>query len=365
MIYLGGIDTLFFGFYLKLFNLTEDDYVSLNTAKDLAKAPAFKSPGHLINFKGINFVMRPAGKKPYTYVLCNDDFTLKLAQKVSHGMFPEVFIELRSQFLWRLGYRNTYNFIKEWVSTWAKIESDVINRADPAIDIKGLPDIGIQNIVSRARKSKSYLEFIPIQKGQLYYYGEKITGWEFGSGPLIIRIYDKSYEVKKVHKEWFHDLWKQGGWDEESTVARVEFQMRREFLKDFNVTTFESFEESLGDIFRYTTVDWFTVREPSGGKNRSRWRVTPFWSEIQTSINDFGKIYGLERGRIKEVKQTFLIPQAAGLITSILASGESFSLGDLYSEVIAHLKKKGLTLDSAVTEKKQRNSMFEDCYEPF
>lgn len=365
MIYLVGIDTLFIEFYLKLFNLTEDDYAFLNTAKDLAKAPAFKSSGHLINFKGIDFLMSPAGKKPYTYVLHNIDFTLKLAKEVSRHRFPEVFIELRSQFLWRFGHRHAYSFIKEWVSKWAGIDSDLINRADLAIDSKGSPDIRIENVVSRVRKSKSYLQPIPIQQGEIYYYGQKITGWVFGSGPLMVRIYDKWYEVKIVHKEWFYDLWKQGGWDGESDVTRTEFQMRRDFLKEFNVTTFESFEKSLGDIFRYLTQDWFTLREPSGDKNRSRWPITPFWSEIQASINRVGKIYGLERGRIKEVKQTYLIPQAAGLITSILASGESFSLVDVYNDIDAHLKSKGLTLKSVVTEKRKRYSMFEDCYEPF
>ena len=105
MIYLSGIDTLVIGFYVKVFNLTDEDYIALNTAKELAKAAVFKSSGELINFKGMDVVIRPAGQRPYTYVLQNNDFTLKLAKEVSHGMFPEIYIELRSQFLWRWGYR--------------------------------------------------------------------------------------------------------------------------------------------------------------------------------------------------------------------------------------------------------------------
>jgi hypothetical protein len=365
MIYLAGIDTLVIGFYLSKFNLTDEDYFALNITKELAKAPAFKSSGTLINFKKIDFVISPAGKKPYTYVLLNDDFTLKLAQKVSNGRFPEVFIELRSQFLWRLGYKHIYAFIKEWVSTWADIKSDVVNRADLSTDVKGFPDITIENVVSRGRKGKSYLQTIPIQQGAIYYYGSKITGWAFGSGPLVMRIYDKLAESKIVHKEWFHDLWKQGGWDGESDVTRAEIQIRREFLKDFNVTTFESFQEALGDIFRYITQDWFTLRELSGDKNRSRWPVTPFWSEVQASIDNFGKIYGLARGKIKEAKETFLIPQAAGLITSIGATKESFNLEALLFEIMRHYGKKGLTIEDVIAEKKKRHSEFEDYYEPF
>jgi hypothetical protein len=365
MIYLAGIDTLIIGFYLREFNLTEDDYISLDSAKELAKAPAFKSTGHYINFQKMDFVMSPAGRKPYTYVLQNCDFTLKLAQKVSDGRFPEIFIELRSQFLWRLGYKHVYNFIKEWVSTWAEIKSDVVNRADLSADVTGFPEIKIENIVSRARKGKAYHQLVPIQQGEIYYYGSKITGWVFGSGPLMMRIYDKRAQSKIVHKEWFYDLWKQGGWDEQSEVTRVEIQLRREFLKDFNVTTFESFQEALGDIFRYITQDWFTLREPSGDKNRSRWPITPFWSEVQTAIDSFGKIYGLARGRIKEVKGNFLIPQVAGLITSIGATKDNFDFADFIHEVNEHFKKQGQTLEDVIAEKKKRCTEFEDYYEPF
>lgn len=365
MIYLAGIDTLVMGFYISKFNLTDENYIDLNAAKELAKAPAFKSSGHLINFQKIDLLMSPAGKKPYTYVLISEDFTLKLAKEVSNGRFPEVFIEVRSQFLWRLGYRHIYTFLKEWVSTWAEIQSDVVSRADLSTDAQGFPDIGIENIVSRARKGKSYIQLIPIQQGEIYYYGSKIRGWVFGSGPLMLRIYDKLVESKIVHKEWFQDLWKQGGWDGESGVTRVEIQIRRDFLKDFNVTTFASFEEALGDIYRYVTQDWFTIRETSDDKNRSRWPVISFWSEIQTSINNFGKIYGLDRGRIKESKGNYLIPQAAGLITSIGASKNRFNPNALLYEINKHYRKKGLTIEEVIAEKKRRRSDFEDGYEPF
>jgi hypothetical protein len=365
MIYLAGIDTLVMGFYLSKFNLTDKDYIALNTAKELAKAPTFKASGHVTNFQKIAFVMSPAGRKPYTYILLNNDFTLKLAKEVLNGSFPEIFIEVRSQFLWRYGYKYVYTFLKEWISTWAEIKSDIVSRADLSTDVTGFPDIRIENVVSRGRKRGSYFQLIPIPQGKVYYYGSKITGWVFGSGPLMIRIYDKLFESKLVHKEWFQDLWKQGGWDGKSGVARVEIQIRRDFLKDYNVSTFASFEEALADIFRYVTQDWLTLREPSGDKNRSRWPITPFWSEVQSSINSFGKTYGLTRGQIKEAKTNFLIPQAAGLITSILASIDSFALGDVNREINRCLKKKGLTVEDAVLEKQKRNRMFEDGYEPF
>ena len=365
MIYLAGIDTLVIGFYLKKFNLTEYDYKLLDTTKEMAKAPAFKSSGQYVNFKQIDFTITPAGQKPYTYVLFNGDFTVKIAQKASEKRFPEVFLEIRSQFLWRLGYKNCYTFLKEWVSTWADIADDVVSRADLSVDLSGFPDISIENIVSRARKGKTYYQLIPIQQREIYYYGSKITGWVFGSGPLMMRIYDKLAESKKVQKEWFQDLWKQGGWKEDSDVTRVELQIRRDFLKDFNVTDFKSLEDSLGDIFRYVTRDWFTLRQSSGGKNRSRWPITPFWSEVQAAINDFGKICGLARGRIKEVKENNLIPQIAGLLTSIAATRDNFTFEELLYQVNRHYTSKGKIIEDVIAGKRQRLTTFEDCCEPF
>ena len=347
------------------FNLTDEDWAALNDAKEKAKAPAFKSSGQVINFRDINFVMRPAGQKPYTYILQHNDLTVKIAQQVSRGRFPEIFIEFRSQLLWRFSHRHAYLFIKEWISTWAVVVNDVVSRADLAIDLSGCLDVGIENVISRVRKGKVYLQFLPIKEGEIYHYGSKVTGWTFGSGPLVMRIYDKLSESKISHKEWFHDLWKEGGWDEKSDVTRVEIQMRRDFLKEFEVGTFESFEKSLGDIFRYVTEDWFSLREPSTDKNRSRWPVTPLWSEVQGAIKDFGKTHGQIRGRIKEGKRNVLIPQAAGLITSIGATDEHFTLENFLFEVRRHYRKKGLTIEEAISEKRQRNNIFEDGYEPF
>ena len=63
-------------------------------------------------------------------------------------------------------------------------------------------------------------------------------------------------------------------------VTRTEFQMRSNFLKEFNVTTFESFEKSLGDIFRdLTQKSGLTLREPSGGKR------------LKMAYNSFGLKY--------------------------------------------------------------------------
>ncbi|MCL5023411.1 MAG: hypothetical protein M1497_08625 [Nitrospirae bacterium] len=84
------------GFYLERFLLTPEDWESLAYAKENAKSSIFKSSGSLITFKGQDLTMRASGQNPYTYVLQNNDCTIKLAQKVVRNAYPEVYVELRS-----------------------------------------------------------------------------------------------------------------------------------------------------------------------------------------------------------------------------------------------------------------------------
>ncbi|MBF0506174.1 MAG: hypothetical protein HQL09_05010 [Nitrospirae bacterium] len=148
--------------------------------------------------------MRAAGANPYTYVLQNSDFTLKLALKVTHNAFPEIFVEFRSQFLRRFSCKHAYVFIKEWIVEWAEISSDIVSRADLAVDVSGFPNIEIENIVSRTRKRKEHLEIEPIKQAEYYSYGSKQTGYVFGGGSLMQRIYNKSAEVSNTPKEWLN-----------------------------------------------------------------------------------------------------------------------------------------------------------------
>lgn len=362
-ILLSGIDTFFIGFYLQQFKLNPTDWVCLEAAKEAAKAPVFTSSGYQFNFRGIEFVIKPAGKRPYSYILLNDDFSMKIAKKVSSGKFPEIFIEMRSQFLWRFGYEYAVKFVRDWLETWSEIARDLVNRADLTIDLLGYPEININMIISRARTGTQYCKYIPFQDGEIYYYASVETGRTFGTSPLMMRIYDKTLEIKLSHKEWFYDLWAQNGWDRESQVARVEMEMQREFLKDFDVTTFASFKERIGDIFRYLTGDWFTLRVPLPDTNCSRWPVTPFWSEVQGALDQFGKTHGLKRGRIKEVKKEVLLPMAAGIISSIaaLSDDKDYLKHGLNSDIKRYLRKRRKGLNEIINEKKKRHAHFEDC----
>src|SRR5690606_9600381 len=81
--------------------------------------------------------------------------------------------------------------------------------------------------VSRAKSWRPYLDG---EQLQTFYVG--------GNGSeLQCRIYDKAIEIARDGaKSWFLDLWKL---TELKDVWRIEFQIRRNVLKQFGIDTFD------------------------------------------------------------------------------------------------------------------------------
>lgn len=358
MILIAGIDTLHIGFYVKDFSLTKVDWERFKQCKEAAQAGMFKSDVVPITFKGYEFRLLPKGAKLYAYILVSDDMTVKIARKPSNKLFPEVFVEFRSQLLWRYGHREAYRVVKDWVRSWAWGFDEVISRADLCLDLAGQHQVELEHVVSRARKVKEYFEVEPITNAEHYYYNKKRTGITIGAGKCLMRIYDKTAEVLKSDKGWNHDLWKQKGWDGESTVTRVEAQLRREFLKDFGIADYGQFLEKMGDVYSYLVDDWISVREPNGDVNRSRWPVAEFWLEVQGGSNQFGVKHGnLTKRQITDAKIKRLLPQAVGSYTSVLSLmkvGNNEEFVDAASKLQA---RKGTTLEEAVEAKRKRRGM--------
>jgi hypothetical protein len=359
MIFIGGVDTQHHGFYVKSFGLTKEEWKELELFKGLARESGmFRSDGIPLTFRGFNFRILAKGAKTYSYILVSDDMTVKLAKRPSNKMFPEVFVEFRSQLLWRYGHVEAFRFVSNWIRSWAWGFDDVISRGDLCVDLSGQHQVEIEHVVSRARKVKEYFEVEPVTNMEHYYFNKKRTGITIGSGNCLMRIYDKTVEVKKSDKGWFHDLWKEKGWDGESTVTRVEFQLRREFFKSFGITTYEQFLEKMGDIYSYLADDWISVRKPNDDVNRSRWPVSELWQDVQGGSSQFGVKHGnLTKRQINEAKLERLLPQAVGSYTSaisLMKTGNNEEFAEAASRLLA---KKGTTLEEAVEAKRKLRGM--------
>ena len=71
-----------------------------------------------------------------------------------------------------------------------------------------------------------------------------VTGFTIGRGDVVARIYDKREELQldcSQHKAPAEEArWRSGGWDGQSKVTRVEFQLRGEALKELGCRTLDA-----------------------------------------------------------------------------------------------------------------------------
>jgi hypothetical protein len=314
-----GIDTLVVGFKIESYD-EEVNFDILTDAKSQAAEKYFDSQGCAVNWYGVDFIVKPRGARGYEWVLENDDITVCINPKALNGsIMPEVYVTFSSKYLWAVGYKNAFYEVYNWILNWAICNDNTISRCDLCMDIEmPMPAIDIEKeMVTRGRYKKEYPYTIPDVVS--HYSGRRITTYQVGKGKLLARIYDKTNEILKSQKDWFKDIWEKHGWNKEEKVVRVEFQCRREFLKQESTQSFADLEYTLGSIWDYCTDDWLRVCHKGSKNNQSKRKAKDYWKLIQDSACMFGEVYNIPRTRIKKVKYEHLMKQLNGILLSICA----------------------------------------------
>jgi len=345
---LAGIDTLAVGFNVKEFRLTVEEWEMLADAKHAAQGTMFNSGGTPVTLRGHQFSLNPKGSHGYEFVLVNDDVTICLAERADSGRgYPEIHITWRSQYLWRYGWQGVYTYVRNWVYDWADVASEKVSRADLCVDLNlPLPDVNLrsQEVVTYAKKRKEF--YI-----QHHLDGLNETGYSFGQGDLMCRVYDKPAEIERSNKVWFEELWRKQGWDGSSPVTRVEFQARRDFLKSIQVETVEDLERQLADLWKYFS-NWVSLRDQSSDSNRRRWPLKPFWAVVCGAVPAFGVVTGVVRIAQRRPRMESLSRMARGCLVTLTAlvqtntgSSSQAAIGFLLEHTREWMAEDGFNLD--------------------
>jgi hypothetical protein len=335
-----GIDTLVVGFKIESYD-EEVNFDILTDAKSQAAEKYFDSQGCAVNWYGVDFIVKPRGARGYEWVLENDDITVCINPKALNGsIMPEVYVTFSSKYLWAVGYKNAFYEVYNWILNWAICNDNTISRCDLCMDIEmPMPAIDIEKeMVTRGRYKKEYPYTIPDVVS--HYSGRRITTYQVGKGKLLARIYDKTNEILKSQKDWFKDIWEKHGWNKEEKVVRVEFQCRREFLKQESTQSFADLEYTLGSIWDYCTHEWLRVCDAGSKSNQSRWKEKDYWKMIQDSSKMFGEVYNIPRTKIKNVQREHLMKQLNGILLSICAlSSDEFGIDGAKVLTIADIRQ--------------------------
>lgn len=215
-----------------------------------------------------SFALLPRGAYPYNYVLTNEDFEIRLAER----MRPGCHVRFSSKGLWTIGIETLAKRLTDWFASLQihQAEAIQVSRADWAFDFSvPIMDWVEDHFVSRANKNSKW-------RGN-----SKDETFQFGTSDPVIRVYDKAKEIEQASgKAWFHQLWGQ-----EKDVWRVEFQVRRERLKQAGIRSLDDLFDLQYDLLRELASNHTTLRRPNGDKNRSRWPLHPLWSVLLHEID--------------------------------------------------------------------------------
>jgi hypothetical protein len=186
--------------------------------------------------------------------------------------------------------------------------------------------------------------------------GRRFSGFSFGMGAVVARVYNKTLEIKAKGQTWPHAIWKDI--DPAQPVWRVEFQFRREALQAFGVDTVAEVLVERQGLWQYGATQWLSLRHhPPGDSNRWRSYVTREWWAIQRA--QIGSPCSpLVRERMQAACEQKLVEGLGGYATALAAAagvdGDPERVLQLLAPKLSeYMRRKGTTFEDVVARKRE------------
>jgi len=266
---LHGHDTIQCAYFLRPELDTGINFEWLATEKERLRQGKTRDPMH-INLGGTSFLLFPYGSSSgFPFVISNQDF------KIEFGEFnnPSFFVTFPSEALWRESAEVLHSKFLDWANGlgFMAYQHESLSRVDFSFDYQ-IPEIDFNedSFVSVSSKDSQHRD------------NGKVQTFMFGKGDIVLRVYDKTAEInQKSQKTWFFGLW---GCDED--VWRIEWQVRKNALREHGIRTFSQLKERQGALLSYLAEKHDSLRIKNTDKNRSRWQLHPLWVDLRTRIKD-------------------------------------------------------------------------------
>jgi hypothetical protein len=290
----------------------------------------------------VEFGVSPTGMKPWPYLLLHEDLHLRLSPAPT---IPTVSARLSASGLMTYGQDNLYRLAEKLAAELGAKPSG-LSRLDLAVDFQGhVPT------VEEMGQVVCHSPFRPVYPSL-----EHPQTFQFGRGDFVVRLYNKSEELKKSGKGWLKTVWAQHpDFDPAKDVWRFEAQFRRPKLVALGCGTTE---EALSRLDRLLMValTWCSPREEVES-NLSRCPVQEWWDELGKAA-----CAGAALPAVKEERRAWsfrkLVPQAMGLLVSgaAYAGVKNFEQAiDLQKqEMRAYIVRSGIPFDQRVEERRRK-----------
>lgn len=232
----------------------------------------------------------------YKYVVGNDDFKVGMYHTESvMDMASPLYILLASKFLAEHGYEKCI----EQVDYFCKyiLELDISSRRLSRMDLFCDSDelfLTPAHLKYFIRTSKhadfhtpatedDYEKLLPLDAKGFERY-RQFTGFTFGrrGKSIYSRVYLKKTEIRVSEKDYLLQWWQDMGLRIEKDIWRVEFELKRQQLKDLGITEFSQLNsESLNVLWEYLTSKCLRFIQAKNKWHTERTKPRKAWKKIQ------------------------------------------------------------------------------------
>lgn len=279
------------------------------------------------------FEVRPNGGRGIEYIIGNDLMVLCFGRSPrAKGTRPNIMAELKSESLWHHGVDNlvsrVFMILREFDAELLNIKP---SRADLCCDI-----------LLRKSDWHERLRQGMVTRAQIidpHFIRGRLSGFSIGRGKCSARLYDKPFEIACAggKKVWFFDVWGIDQVPDGHVVIRVEFQLRREFMKERRIDTLRDLREKTPALWAYLTKRWLRLVDDAS-KHHTMQDVLPWWEVVQHARAEFqDAMPAVRREAIKADKTKLaqgLLGYAESYIAMMLENVDLKDGGDLDQESI-------------------------------
>lgn len=283
-----------------------------NIAKDNEKGPVVIFYAECESDKAM-FNIRPHGTNGYEWLLLGGEFSLTIGNWLYPISRPSIMAYIHSETLWRNGPKGAVKrLLRILEGENARIVSVKVSRVDPCLDILMKQKLWaldlIDNRVTRAKYAAPHFNNF------------KLTGISIGKGNFSARLYDKPLEItqKSPDKIWMYDIWGLNKVPEGYRIIRVEFQIRREALKELKIDTETDLFKKLGNLWKYCTEKWLKFQDGKGNHHTMR-KTFDWWKIVQNGFEGVQWGNPLIRSKAIKVNIKQQLAQTYGHLTSLMA----------------------------------------------
>lgn len=218
------------------------------------------------------FEVKDKGAGMFPFVL--DDNAYRIQFSRPGKKLPMAYVKVSAEYLAHRGPRAVQEELEVLLLEFGDISGrNMVSRIDLAADFSSPCEMDSWHRsawVTRAVEIHSYAK------------DQQFTGWTVGMGGVIAaRLYDKTRELNHSGKAWATNLWLPAGWEPGQQVWRLEFEFKRDYLKERQLSSLESVLVNLNGLWSYATTEWLRLTEPNPNDGtRARWPTHPLWTAL-------------------------------------------------------------------------------------